>query len=220
MIGERYVVELRRVSGEEATSNFMSDPAERIVAVRVPDVEQIAPTGSEHPIDFLIGFGLVREEHHAKLAYDRIEGAVWERQGHGIGRAQVHLFARLELCPRHLDHRWIEVGRRQLRVSGQDITQLTRDNPSTGGRLQHTRHRAGSHSSGHIGRIVDEDDGSQTSIVVVRDIAYEACCIAGHQHSPHQTRYATGKGDAPSYRVPAVGNRVVARKLDFDTSRR
>src|SRR6476659_441258 len=58
----------------------MSDPAERIVAVRIPDVEQIAPTRSEHPIDFLVGFGLVGEEHHAKLAYDRIEGAVWERQ--------------------------------------------------------------------------------------------------------------------------------------------
>ena len=46
MIGERYDVELRRVSGEEVTGNFMSDPAKRIVAVRVPDVEQIAPTGS------------------------------------------------------------------------------------------------------------------------------------------------------------------------------
>src|SRR5258707_6786711 len=138
MIRERHVVELRRVSGKEATGDFMSDPAERIVTVRVPDVEQIAPTGSEHPIDFLVGFGLVREEHHAKLTYDRIEGAVWEGQSHSIGRAQVYLFARLELCPRHLDHRWIEVGRRQLRVSGQDITQLTIVNPSTDSRIQYT----------------------------------------------------------------------------------
>src|SRR4029079_14540910 len=67
MVGERYVVELRRIRGEEATSNFMSDPAERIGAMLVPDVEQIAPTGSEHPMDLLVGFRLVREEHHAKL---------------------------------------------------------------------------------------------------------------------------------------------------------
>jgi hypothetical protein len=46
------------------------DPAERVVAVRVPNAEHIAAARGEHAADLPIGLVFIREEHHADLAYD------------------------------------------------------------------------------------------------------------------------------------------------------
>jgi hypothetical protein len=43
-------------------------------------------------MNLAIGRILLREEHHAELAYDSIKGTFRERQRGGIGGPEVHLF--------------------------------------------------------------------------------------------------------------------------------
>src|SRR5204863_9187765 len=76
MTGERHVVELGRIGGEETSGNFVRKTAERIVTMGIPDAEQITPTRRENAIDLGEGFWLVRVEHHAELADERDETIV------------------------------------------------------------------------------------------------------------------------------------------------
>jgi hypothetical protein len=76
VIGERYVVKLRRIGREEAGSDFMRDSAERIVLVRVPNAEQVMSAGGQHAMNLAISRLFLREKHHAELAYDSVESAL------------------------------------------------------------------------------------------------------------------------------------------------
>ena len=68
MAREWHAVELRGISREETSRHFVRDPAEWVVAMGVPDAEQVVATGGEDALDLAIGFVLVRKEHHAELA--------------------------------------------------------------------------------------------------------------------------------------------------------
>ena len=128
-------------------------------------------------MNLAIGRILVRKEHHAELAYDGVKGAVRERQRGGISGLEVHLFTRPELRARYLKHRWIEISRRQVRVRRQDVAQLACDNPGTRGDLQHAFRVAGGRSARNVGGVVGEDHRTQAAVVVLRNIANEACRI-------------------------------------------
>src|SRR5437867_720787 len=61
MAGERHIVELRWVDREKALRHCVRDAAERIVAVRIPDAEQMASAWREGTARFGKGGGLVRK---------------------------------------------------------------------------------------------------------------------------------------------------------------
>ncbi|OWK18723.1 hypothetical protein AJ88_00985 [Mesorhizobium amorphae CCBAU 01583] len=112
---------------------------ERIVAMRIPDVEKIATAGRQDTMDLAVGFVLVGIKHHAELTDDGIEAGVRERQLRGIGGLEFDLLARLEFLPRKLEHRRVEVGRSQARAGRQGIAQPAGDDAGSRRRLQHPR---------------------------------------------------------------------------------
>ena len=77
--------------------------------------------GGEHATNLAIGRVLLWEKHHAKLAHDSIEGAVWKRKRSGVGGPKVYRFARPELRPRHLKHWRVEVSRCHMHAGRQKI---------------------------------------------------------------------------------------------------
>jgi hypothetical protein len=89
---EGHLVKLRRISGEEVSGDFMRNSTELVVGVRVPNIEQVPATGSEHAVNFTVGFILVWKKHHAELADNGVKAAVGEWEGRGIGRTEIHRF--------------------------------------------------------------------------------------------------------------------------------
>jgi hypothetical protein len=114
-VAERHPVERRRIGREEAACDLVGDPAERVVAVRVPNAEDVPSTGGENAAGLTVRSVFVGEEHHPELAGDGIEGAIREGQRRGVGGLELDLFAGPELAARHREHGRIEVGRREAR---------------------------------------------------------------------------------------------------------
>lgn len=100
----------------------MGEPAERIVAMRVPDAEQVA-AGGEHAIDLGIGFGFVRKEHHTELAHDGVEASIREWKRRCISLPELDLLAGSKFRAGNVQHRRIEIGCSQMRVSRQGVAQ-------------------------------------------------------------------------------------------------
>jgi hypothetical protein len=94
------------------------DAAERIMAVRIPDAEQITSAWREGTACFGKGRGLVRKEHQAELADDGVEACIGKGERCGVGRLEADPLARPKFCARKIEHRRIEIGRRQLRLGG------------------------------------------------------------------------------------------------------
>jgi hypothetical protein len=69
---------LGRIAQKEAADDLVRDPAGRVVAMRIPDIEQVTATGDNNPIDLTIGPVPIGKEHHAKLENDYIETGVGE----------------------------------------------------------------------------------------------------------------------------------------------
>ena len=114
VIGERHVVKLRRIGRKEARSRLMRDSAEGVMPVRVPYAEQVMSAPRQHAMSLTKSRLFLREKHHTELAHDRVESAVCEGKGCGVGGSEVHRFARPELGPGHLKHRRIEVSRCEM----------------------------------------------------------------------------------------------------------
>src|SRR5258708_22165175 len=70
MAGERHIVELRRIGREKTSRNPLCDTTERVVAMGVPDAEQITAARSAHTLNLRKGLWSVRQAHHAALALD------------------------------------------------------------------------------------------------------------------------------------------------------
>ena len=71
-------MELRWIGRKEAGGYFMRDTAEAVVAVCIPDTEQVATAGREHAMNFVIGSVFIWEEHHTELADHGIKAVVRE----------------------------------------------------------------------------------------------------------------------------------------------
>ena len=61
---------------------------------------------------------LIREEHDAKLAYNRVEAGIRERQGCGIRRLKLDRLVGAKFLTGDLQHRRIEIGGDQIRRRG------------------------------------------------------------------------------------------------------
>ena len=179
--GERHVVKLWRIGGKEAPRHLVRDAAERIVSMRIPDAEHIAAAWGENTIGLGKGFGLVRKEHHAELTDDGVEACIGKGKRDRVGRLEADLLAGPKLGARDIEHRRVEIGRRELRVCWQCVTQLPRDDTGAGGGFEHPRRTAGSDTPGDISGIPGEDDRAEALIVVLRDIADKTGCIAAHR---------------------------------------
>jgi hypothetical protein len=179
-------MELRWISREKASHDFMHNSAERVVTMRIPNVEQIVAARGKDAINLAIGFIFVGKEHHAELAHNRVEAAIREGQYRGIGRLEFDLLAGSELCTRDFEHRRIEIGRRQAYASRQLIAQPASDDPGAGRCLQYPRRTASGHTMRNVRGIVDENQRPQTSIIVLRYAAIpnEPRCIAIHDDLP------------------------------------
>src|SRR5215813_590789 len=70
---ERHRVEGRRVGRKEGRDRLVGDSAEGVAGHGVPDVEEIAAPGLEHPERLSDAGALVREEHEPELGDDGIE---------------------------------------------------------------------------------------------------------------------------------------------------
>ena len=151
--------------------------------MRIPDVEQIMTAGGEHAMNLAIGFVFVRKEHHAELAHDRVKTAIREGQCRGVGRLELDLLAGPKLGARDFQHWRIEIGRRQAYASRQEIAQPASDDPGTGRCLQYPRRMTSGHTMRDVGCVVDEDQGPQIFIVVLRYAADETVRVA-HDESP------------------------------------
>jgi hypothetical protein len=101
-----------------------------------------------------------------------------------IGRLEADLLAGPKLGARDIEHRRIEIGRGQLRVAGQCVTQFPGDDPRAGGGFEHPCRTAGGCALRDIGGIFGEDDRAEALIVMLRDIANEAGCVAAHCRPP------------------------------------
>jgi hypothetical protein len=101
-----------------------------------------------------------------------------------IGRLEADLLARPKLGTRNIEHRRIEIGRRQLRAVRQCVTKIPGHNARAGGGFEHPRRTGGGGAFRDIGRIPGEDDRAEALIVMLRDIASEAGCVAAHCRPP------------------------------------
>jgi len=99
---------------EKPTRNFVRDPPKWIVAMRIPNIEEIPAAGDQNAISLAIRFVFVRKEHQAELAHDGVEAAIPEGQRRGVGRLEFDLLAGPELCARNFQHWRIEIGRDQM----------------------------------------------------------------------------------------------------------
>src|SRR5450631_1361103 len=158
--------------------------AERIVAMRIPDAEHITAAGSQNAQNLGIGFALVQKEHHAELAHDGIEASIREGKRHGIGRLEFDLLAGSEFRAGDIQHRWIEIGRRQACRSRQCVAQLSRDNAGAGRGLQHPRRIGSGDALRDVGGIIDKDHRPHALIVVLRYAADETHCVVAHDRPP------------------------------------
>src|SRR6516225_7453043 len=93
-----------------------------------------------------MAFILVWEEHDTKLAYNRVEACVRERQGCGISGLKLDRLAWAKLLTRDFQHRRIEIGGDQIRLSWQQIAQTAGHNAGARGDFQnaHGSRRRGS----------------------------------------------------------------------------
>jgi hypothetical protein len=67
------------------------------MAMRIPDTEHIVATRDKNAKHLTIGFVFVGKEHHAKLAHDRVEASIGERQRRGISRLEFDRLVRSKL---------------------------------------------------------------------------------------------------------------------------
>jgi hypothetical protein len=65
-----------------------------------------------------VAIPLIREKHQPKLAHDGIEGTFRERQDCGVHGLELHLLTGPELGARHLEHRRVKIGSRDVRPGG------------------------------------------------------------------------------------------------------
>ena len=83
----------------------------RAMGQTVPCAEQVTPARRQHAPRFPVGGNTVREKHHAELAEYRIESAIREGQRLGIRHLEPHA-VHPRLCRRQVEHRRVQVGRR------------------------------------------------------------------------------------------------------------
>jgi hypothetical protein len=81
-------------------------------------------------------------------------------------------------------HRRVEVGRRQKRAFGQQITQPAGDDTGARSHLQHVRGSKRGHAPRYVGCIINKDHRAQAPVVFLRNVANEACRVAAHETLP------------------------------------
>ena len=135
-----------------------------------------------------IGYVFLREKHYAKLAHDSVEGSVRERKRGSVGRLEGYLFAGPELRPRHLKHWRVEISCRQMHAGGRKSRNWRVPVPAA---VSSTRRTAGGRSARDVGGVVDENHGSQTAVVVLRDVAAPLMQrdMMGSRRTPVQMRF-------------------------------
>src|SRR4029453_15384625 len=111
--GERHIVKLRRVDQEKALRHCVRDAAERIMAVRIPDAEQITSAWREGTACFGKGRGLVRKEHQAELADDGVEACIGKGKRCGVGGLEADPLARSKFCGGKIENRGVWYGGRE-----------------------------------------------------------------------------------------------------------
>jgi hypothetical protein len=178
---ERRAVELRRVHVEEALDHRLRDAPERVVRMRVPDVEQVVPAAPQDTMHFAEGLRLVGIEHDAELADDEVGALVVEGQGLRIGRLERDGFARRELPLRDLEHRRVEIGRGEPRARGQGIAKAARDDAGARRRLDQDARIERRGARRDVERVGLEQDRSEPAIIVFRNAADERC-VTGTAH--------------------------------------
>ncbi len=156
---------------EKAGQQSVRNATEGVVAVRIPDVEEITSAGREHAMHLAIRLVLVGIEHHAELADHDVEALVRERQRGRVGRLEGNLLRWLELCPGDLDHSGTEIGRCELRARGQMITQTPADDTGPGCGLEYAPWIQGDGAPRDILCTIDEDHRPEPGIVVIGDTA-------------------------------------------------
>lgn len=120
-----------------------------------------------------------------------VECAIWEWKGSRIGGPEVHLFAGLKLCARHLKHWRVKISRRQMSSCMQKTPQLAGDDSSTCSRLQHACRTPIRRSPRNVHRVIGENHRSQATVVVLGDSADEVRCVVAHDERPVLGRYRT-----------------------------
>ena len=185
MAGERHVVELRRIGGKEPPRDLVHDAAERVVAVGVPDAEQIAAAGSENAENFGEGFGLVGKEHDSELAHRGVEARNPRREAPWRRRAVTQCCSPAPNLARAISSigglRSVAV---RSRAGRQCVAQFSRDDAGAGRCLQHPRRIAGGDAPGDVGGVIGEDDRPEALIVELRNAANETRGVVAHDAPP------------------------------------
>ena len=68
MIGERHLDKPRRIYRAKSGDDVLDQRRDRVVALGIPDAEDIVTPGGEHSMSFATRLLLVGEEHNPKLA--------------------------------------------------------------------------------------------------------------------------------------------------------
>src|SRR6516162_2811553 len=123
---------------------------------------------------------LIGKEHDAKLAYNRVEAGIRERQCGGIGRLKLDRLVGAKFLTGDFQHRRIEIGGDQMRLLWQQIAQAAGHDPGARGNFQNApwSRRRGSPSDvvGKIGK----EYGSKPVIVKLRNTAGEVGGSVAH----------------------------------------
>jgi hypothetical protein len=162
---------LRGIVRKKAGENLVRDPPERVVAMRIPDIEEIMSTGRENTMDFAIGFVLVGIEHHAELAHHDIEAGVAKRQRRRIRRLKADLLCRFELRSCDLQHRRAEVGRGELCHRRQMIAKTARHDAGPCGSLEHTPGIERGGAARDVVGVIDEYHRPEPGVVMLGNAA-------------------------------------------------
>ena len=110
--------EPRRIGGEDGRERRCHDISELVVLDAVPHVEEEGAARLQDAPRFRERFRLVREEHDAELADDRVERRVRKRQLHRVRLAPFNR-ARRSDRRRVIEHRLVEIGGDNRRGRGE-----------------------------------------------------------------------------------------------------
>ena len=110
--------ELRRIARKNHLEGFSDGVGKIILLNPVPDVEEEAPAGFQDAARFGVAFDLVRKEHHAELAGHGVEAVVVEGECQGVRLSPVDLVIARKTRSRLGEHRFVQIGCRNPRISG------------------------------------------------------------------------------------------------------
>ena len=184
MIGERHAIELRRIVREKAANDVIGDAAERVMARRVPNAEQVRSARSKHAISLRDRICLSPERTSR-----RTDTRPASKLASGNGRAVASACWNATSSPgpnfvratssigglRSVATNCARAGKRsrssRVTIPVPAAVSRTRLGPQ---RLRPAR---------NVGGIIREDERSKTAVVVLRDTADEACRVAVHDES-------------------------------------